>query len=173
MSFIPLDIYQVIQRLRPDVNYNPQAFRDNAWIEALVVAINENSSTNYSSGVASGMPLIASVEEDITISGNVVTSDTPLWTSTGGTLLVVAALRLLTPTTMGTFEGFMTHTENGITTNPSVGTLNLATAIPHNAYSNTFIYADSGSTFGWNYEVAGFFGSNASVRISLKAYLAA
>lgn len=125
---------------------------------------------NYSTG---GMPLVASIQTNITISADIVTLDAPLWTSSGGTLLVVSALTLVTATTAGTFTAYTSYTNNGATTNPNVGILNIATPTPNNANLDYYIYSDAGSTFGWSYEVAGFAGANAEVRLSIKAYLAA
>lgn len=125
---------------------------------------------DYSTG---GMPLVASIQTNIIISADILTLDTPLWTSSGGTLLVVSALTLVTATTAGTFTAYTSYTNNGVTTSPNVGVLNIAATTPNNTNLDYYIYSDTGSTFGWFYGVTGFAGADAEVRLSIKAYLAA
>jgi hypothetical protein len=110
------------------------------------------------------------VNISIPITADIAPVDVPLFTSPGGTFLIVSALTLNTAATTGNFQTLFTYTFNGASLPTNSGLLDLSIAPPNNVQINGFFYADSGTQVLWSYEVTGFSGGPASVDFSLQFY---
>lgn len=164
MAYQPLDIFQVVQKLRPGVHYNPNDFEKNAWIDALVAAINATGSQNYGGGLSP----FAEYEYIAGVSGNYGPLTDAFFTPDDGTFVIYAFGKATSPTGAGTLDIAINSSLVGslgsfpitLSASSPTGTVSGLTPMDAATYGNITV----------DRTVSGYSGPAGAVRVSLKAY---